>query len=100
METPNTVNELLESQEGVNDELTPEMIEEDKDVAKLMKKVMKKSPAVGLEVASRIIDALETFHQTVLEDMVKDENIDATVLWTKDLATLRHIQTMLETITL
>ena len=98
--TPDTVNELIDAQVGVEETPTPPT-KKDKEVAKIIKRVMKNGdPSVGLEVVKEIIHRLETLHTNVLKDKVDEGDVNESVLWTKDLSTLRHIQTMLDDITL
>ena len=100
MDTPNTVNELLDAQKGVDETPTPPTKRE-KEIAKIIKRVMKGGdPSVGLEVVKEIVHRLEVLHTNVLKDKVEEGDINEVCLWTKDLSTLRHIETLLETITL
>ena len=106
--TPNTVDELLNNQEGVtettNDEKVDVISKEEKKYRKTLKKVMKvvmsESPEVGLDVVKIVLRKLEGLHSDVLSEKFDERNVNDCVMWSKDLMTLRHVIHMMDDIVL
>jgi len=106
--TPNTVNELLDSQEGVNENTNDDSVETvtkeekkyNKKLRKIMKTIMSESPEVGLDVVKIVLRKLEGLHSDVLSEKFEEGNVNDSVMWSKDLSTLRHVIRMLDDVVL
>ena len=100
-QAPETVNELLDMQEQVEEEedrLTPK---QRRRINKVISKCVDYGPVVGLESAKGVMDKLIGFHEHMIESMHERGDAPEHIApWVYDLATLRNSANLLDLVTL
>ena len=91
----NTVSDLLQLQKNSEEHENQPSAADD-----LMVQVLNEDPAVGLELAQRVLFALRDLHQHGVDQYKEEGNIDAAAVWYADAVLLDQCLTILKDIQL
>ena len=103
-ETPETVNELLDMQQGTEEDTDTSSTltkKQQKHLDKLVSKALDRSPAVGLELTKVLLEKLANYHKAAVTDQA-EEGAELVTMgqWVLDLGHIQSAMACLESVTL